>query len=388
MQIFKAYKLRLYPNKEQEQKLFQTLGACRFVWNYYLNKRKEEYLQSKKTFSYYDCAKDLTKLKKQKDFEWLEKTQSAILQQSLRNLEAAYQKFFKKQGNFPKFKSRKAVKQSFRKPQSWKIEGNKIQIEQNLLVRARGTFPPQEANLKSITISYENNGKWFCSIKSEESIKIKVKKGKPVGIDLGLNHLAITSNGKKYNNLKPRKLLQKTIKKLSQDLFRKQKGSNNRQRAKVALARLHLKIKNQRTNHLHQVSHRITSENQALIVCEDLSVKNMQANHSLAGSIADTGWGEFARQIEYKQKWRGGEFKKIDRFFPSSKTCSNCWFILHNLPLSIREWKCPQCGISHDRDINAAKVILQQGLSNSPARRAQRVARLSGRVRVTGSLKR
>lgn len=177
--------------------------------------------------------------------------------------------------------------------------------------------------------------------------------------------MAITSKGKKYDNLKPKKSLQKKLKLLQQSLCRKQKGGRNRGKAKLLVAKLHKKISNQRTNHLHQTSHRITSDNQAVIVCEDLAVSNMMKNHRLAESIGESGWAEFVRQLEYKQNWRGGKLEKIDRFFPSSKMCSSCKNIVESLPLSIREWECPSCETKHDRDVNAAKNILAIWLSNS-----------------------
>lgn len=384
MEIKKAYRLRLYPTSSQEQRLIEIVGGCRFVWNYYLEKRKMEYLENKKSMNYHACAKDLTSLKKQTEYLWLKNIPSQALQQSLRNLEIAYVNFFKKRARYPRFKSKHNIQQSFRMPTVWKLKGNKIQIQKGVLIRARGTFPI--GTLKSITIIRISTGKWFASIVTEQIIKPKKKTGKPIGIDLGIKYLAVTSEGKRYENIRPRKTSQAEIKKLSQSLSRKQKGSNRRAKAKLELSRLHEKISNQRMNHLHQTSHRITSENQAVIVCEDLSVKNMMQNHRLAGSIADVSWGEFIRQLEYKQEWTGGKLVKIDRFFPSSKTCSDCGFILESLNLWIREWTCPKCGSIHDRDINAAKNILQQEPGNDSARRVQRI---SGKLeKVTGSMKR
>jgi putative transposase len=389
MLIQKAYKVRLYPTNQQEQRLLQTVGACRFVWNHFLEQRKKEYLENGKTISYYDTALALTNLKRQSEMEWLDAVQTHPLQQSLRDLDTAYRNFFCKQSRYPRFKAKSDARQSFRKPTRWRFDGNCIAVERGLSIRFRGTKLPENVTWKSITVSKDARGHWHASMLAEEEITPKVKTGKPVGIDLGLTHLAITSDGKKYDNEQPRKRETKTMKRVQQSLSRKQKGSKRRERAKIALAVLHQKISNRRMNHLHQTSHRLTSKNHALIVVEDLAVKNMMRNHCLAGSIADTGWGEFIRQLEYKQTWRGGALRKVDRFFPSSKTCSNCSHIVGSLPLSVRQWTCPQCSTEHDRDVNAAKMILKQGLRNSLRVEGRDGSRkLRSAVRVTRPTKR
>ena len=364
MRIHKAIKLKLYPNKEQEKHLIETINACRFVWNYYLAKRKEEYLNGNKSFNYYKCAKDLTILKKSDDFKWISNSQIHPLQQSLRNLDIAYTRFFKKKSKYPIFKSKNDPIKSFQKPRDWKIIGNKIQIEKWVAIRFRGTLPSSECKLGAITV-VSQNGKWYASIKYTEDVTVKKKAGNPIGIDMGLTHLAITSEGDKYVNIRSFRKSEKKLAEAQRVLSRKTKGSSRRNKQKVVVATIHEKIKNRRINHLHQTSHRITSENQAVIVCEDLAVKNMLKNRKLSKAISDAGWGEFLRQLEYKQIWRGGEFVKVDRLFPSSKTCSNCNHIVEKLPLNIREWTCPKCEAIHDRDVNAAKMILKQGLRNS-----------------------
>lgn len=364
MIIQKAYKVRLYSKKDDEQQLLQISGAVRFVWNYYLNKRKEEYLQSKKNMTYIDCAKDLTHTKKHKEYLWLDSVPVHPLQQSLRDLDKAYQAFFNKKAKFPRFKSRKIDKPAFRIPVGWKLKGEYIQLTKNLSIRFRGT--KIEGILKSITVSQDMDGKWYASIISHQEINPIKKTGESVGIDLGLHHLVVTSGEKRYENLKLKKSLRRKMKLIQQSLSRKKGGSNNRREAKLLVAKMHKKISNQRMNHLHQTSHRIASENQAVIVCEDLAVKNMVKNHKLAESISNTSWAEFTKQLEYKQIWSGGEFRKIDRFFPSSKTCSDCGYMIETLPLEIREWICPSCKVKHDSDVNAAKNILAIGLSNNP----------------------
>ena len=364
MQVHKLYKVRLYPNKEQEKRLSETIDACRFVWNYYLAKRKEEYLRNGKSFSYLECSRDLTLLKKKEEYEWLSDVQAFPLQNSLRNLEKAYKRFFTKVSKYPTFKSKNDTIKSFGKPKDWKLVVNKIQLEKNLVIRYRGKIKNDDSILKSINIINEHK-KWFAVVVAIENLSNDKKTGNSIGIDIGLTHLAITSEGKKYKNLKAFKDNEKELAEAQQKLSLKIRGSENRKKQKVVVSRIHEKIRNQRLNHLHQTSHRITSENQALIACEDLSVKNMLKNRKLSKAISDAGWSEFVRQLEYKQIWRGGEFIKIDKFFPSSKTCSNCHYVVEKLPLNIREWECQNCGTKHDRDVNAAKVILQQGLRNS-----------------------
>lgn len=364
MQVNKAYKVQLYPNKEQEVKLFRVVGACRYVWNYYLDKRKTAYLDGKK-ISYAEMAKDLTKLRHTTD--WMAEIQAEPLQQSLRKLDTAYNRFFRKITKYPNFKSKKDIKQGFQKHQDFRIVGNKVIIQKDIVVKCRGTLPPKDIKkLGTMAVSY-TAGKWYASFQVVEEIKPK-KLTSPIGIDLGLTSLIITSNGQKIEHPKFYISQQRKLKKLQQNLSRKIKGSNRRGKAKVALSRFHDKVQNQRKDYLHNATHRIVRAKPKLIACEDLSVKGMLANHCLAKSISDASWGEILRQLEYKQKWNGGEFVKIGRFFPSSKTCSACHFIKNKLPLSYRKWTCPKCKTKHDRDINAAKVILEEGLAYSHRR--------------------
>lgn len=384
MEVRKAVKLRIYPNKSQEQKLLQTIGACRWVYNYYLTLQVNAYFQTGKNIPYAALAVDLTKIRNGGDYPWLKEVQAQPLQQSLRTLDVAYNNFFRGNTNIPRFKSKKDTRQTFKKFQDWRFSNGKLQIQSDITVRYRGRSPSTLAELKTLTISRTRAGKWYASIVCIETIEVPTKHTASIGIDLGLTHTAITSDGKKYDNLTIAKKRQARIKQLSQSLSRKQKGSNRRSKAKLELARLHEKIANQRMNYLHQVSSAITRKNHALIAVEDLAVANMLKNRHLSRSISDVSWGELLRQIEYKQQWRGGQFVKIGRFFPSSKTCSNCLFVNQEMPLSVREWDCPKCGVHHDRDINAAQNILKQaevqlGVESTDGSR---------KVRVTGSVKR
>lgn len=357
--IVKTYKVRLYPNKQQEERFFKIIGASRFVWNHFL---------AGKEVSMFKNGLELTTLRQKE--RWMLEIARDCLDTTLKGLEAAYRSFFKGCTGYPKFRSKKAANQYFQK-KDISIHGNRISLSRGLKVKFRGRVP--EGKLCTVTVTLRN-GKWYAAIPTKQEIIPAPITGAPIGIDLGLKDLAILSTGRKIENQKFNKKNQVKLAKLQKELSRKKKGSNRRAKAKVELARLHEAITNERLNYLHQVSHSITSENQALIVVEDLATKNMMKNHKLAGAISDASWGEFVRQLEYKQIWNGGEFMKINRFYPSSKTCSDCSHILKALPLSIREWECPKCFVKHDRDINAAKVILQEGLRNSPVWRERMVS--------------
>lgn len=371
MIVNKSYKVRLYPNKRQEQMLVSIVGSCRYVWNHFLEQRKNYYLENKKNLPYAVMARDLTKFRKSTD--WLSTVQSEPLQQSLRRLDKAYNSFFRKQNQFPRFKSKKDSKQSFQKHQDWRVLGQKIQIQKDLIVKFRGEIS-DKADLGTIVVSKHSTGKWFATITAKVEMKTPKKYTKPIGIDVGLETLATLSTGKKYKNIQPQKTLQGRLTSLSRSLARKVIGSNRRERARIEVAKIYEKIRNIRQNHIHQITHNIVSKNHATIAVEDLNVSGMMRNRHLARSLADASMRELLRQVQYKQEWRGGKFIKIDRFFPSSKTCSSCNFVVDKLPLSVRSWKCPKCSKRHDRDFNAAKVILAQGLAHSPRGESEKVA--------------
>lgn len=363
----------------------QTIGACRWVYNYYLDLQINAYFQTGKSLPYAALAVDLTKVRNSGDYPWLKHIQAQPLQQSLRSLEVAYNRFFRGHAQQPKFKSRKGSRQSFRKFKDWRFIDGRLQIQSDIVVRHRGNNIPEDAICKTLTISKTSTGKWYASVKVTERIDVPTEHTDPIGIDLGLTHLAITSEGQKFDNLTVAKKHAKQMKYLQQSLARKQKGSRRREKAKLELSRLHEKIANQRMNYLHQVSSAITRKNHALIAVEDLAVANMLKNRHLSRSISDVSWSELLRQIEYKQAWRGGQFVKVGRFFPSSKTCSNCLFVNQSMPLSVREWDCPKCGGHHDRDINAAQNILKQAEAQLGAENTESKA---NNPMVTDSMKR
>ena len=358
--IFKSFKFRIYPNKEQEILLARHFGACRFVFNHYLNKRKETYLEDKKSLNYYDNANDLTQLKKDENFNWLKEINSQSLQSSLRNLDSSYIRFFKKQTKFPRFKS-KYDKQSFKIPQSVSIENNKLSIPKFKEGIKINLYREIEGKIIFATISKTTTKNYYVSLTCEVQYQPYVKTNSKVGIDTGIKDLAILSDGITYENIKSLKNNLKKLKYEQRQFSKKVKNSSSRNKQRKNIAVIHEKITNARKDYLHKVSTEIV-KNHDIICVEDLAVKNIMKNHNLAQAMSDVSLGTFYSMLEYKCEWNDKQFVKIDRFFPSSKMCSNCGWINQDLTLNIREWTCPSCGETHDRDFNASKNILKQGL--------------------------
>ncbi len=359
--IHKSYKFRIEPTPEQIVLLLKHFGACRFVFNKFLHERKEKYLNEKTSLNYYDNARTLTDLKKEEDFDWLKEINSQSLQSAIRNLDSAYKNFFNKQNKFPRFKT-KYDKQSFKIPQNVLINEGKLVIpkfKEGIKINLHRKI---EGEILFATITKPTTGKYYVSITCEVNYKPFDKIGSKVGIDTGIKDLAILSDGKTYENIKILKSKLKKVKYQQRQLSKKQKGSNSRQKQKIKLSLTHEKITNIRKDYLDKISTEIV-KNHDIISVEDLSVKNMMKNHKLAQSLSDVSLGMFYTMLEYKSKWNDKSFVKIDRFFPSSKTCSNCGWIYQDLNLSIREWTCPSCNEHHDRDLNAAKNILKQGIN-------------------------
>jgi len=357
--MLKSYKYKIIPNEEQKVLLNKHFGSIRFIYNHFLNERKREYETNKQTLNYYDNAKSLTELKKQEEYSWLNEVNSQSLQASLKSLDDAYNGFFKKRTKFPKFKS-KHTKNSFKVPQAVKLEDGKLRIRKfkdPIDIILHRTFP---GTIKQCTISKTPTNEYFVSILVETEHTKLPKIGKSIGIDLGLKDFVITSDGYKYKNNRYTKRYQTKLKKAQQHLSRKKKGSNSYQKQKLKVAKLHKKITNSRLDNLHKVSTELIKKYDTIIL-EDLNIKGMIKNHKLAKHIADASWSKFITLLTYKAEWNDKKIIKIDRFFPSSKTCNYCGYINQNLKLDVREWTCPSCSTKLDRDLNASKNILNEG---------------------------
>ncbi len=364
--IYRAYRYRMYPTIVQEVLINKHIGCCRWVYNYALEKKTKAYKKDKTNLSRFQIQADLPVLKKQEDTAWLKEVNSQSLQASLEHMDNAFVRFFKEKKGFPKFKNKHGSKQSFSVPQGIKVdwENRKVSVPKIKNIKFIMDRKPS-GDIKSATINRTPTNKYFISILVDTGVKPpkkhKIKEETSIGVDLGIKDFLITSNGDKIDNPKYLKSHLFRLKKLQRRASKKQKGSNNRRKANFRVAKIHEHITNLRTDFLHKLSSKLISENQTICL-EDLNVHGMLKNHKLARSIQDCSWSKFNEFLEYKAEWNGVNIIRIGRFEPSSKMCSKCGCVKSNLTLKDRKWQCDGCGVEHDRDINAARNIIQIGL--------------------------
>ena len=355
--MLKAYKFLIKPTKEQIEMFEKHFGATRFVYNWGLEQKTKSYQEGKKTLTFLGLGPELVKFKKENI--WMKEVNSQSLLASLKNLDNAYTRFFREKKGFPKFKSKYNPKQSFQCPQHCSVDFDNSELTIPKIKNIKTIFHRQfEGDIKTVTISRVPSGKYYVSILVEDGkelpIKSKLTRNNAVGIDMGLKYFVVTSDGEKIANPKYFRKSEERLARKQNKLSKKKKGSNNRNKQKQKVAKLHEKIANQRKDFLHKVSHKIVHKNHGTICVEDLCVKGMVRNHKLAKSISDVGWGMFYNFLKYKSDWYGKNFLDIGQFEPSSKMCSVCGNIKSDLTLSDREWTCERCNNKHDRDINAS----------------------------------
>jgi len=376
--IYRAYKYRIYPNAEQMVLLAKHFGCGRFIYNYFLEKKRNAYQTDKTKIGLFETHRQMSVMRKMEDFIWLKEVYSHSLQATLRNLDAAFKLFYKelREGKAvpiirngkptgrlmyePRFKSKKDIEQSITFPDNVKVMDGKLVLPKFKSPIKMKMHRPLGGRICHATVSRSATGKYYVSILCEEEMQKPPVASGEVGIDLGIKEMAVCSNGERIANPKFLEKGEKHLKYLQRQVSRKRKGSSRRRRAKMRLSRHHEKVANRRKDYIHKFTVRIVRENQTICM-EDLNVKGMQSNHHLAKSIGSVSFNEIARQLEYKSRWNGRDFVKVGRWYASSKTCNHCGCKNTELTLKDREWICPHCGAEIDRDYNAALNILNEG---------------------------
>jgi putative transposase len=364
-----AYRCRAYPDDEQQQTLNRTFGCVRVVWNQTLAARHARWQAERTATSYAETDAALTLMKKDPDLSFLTEVSSVPLQQALRHQHQAFTAFFARRARYPRFKSRRGRQAAHYTRRAFTMRGGELRLAKTASpLRFTWSWPEVDVatlDLTMVIICREPDGRWYVTLTIDTDAPEPLEPaGHAVGVDLGVTDFAVTSDGERIAN--PRHLARKArnLARYQRRLARCRKGSANRAKAAAKVARAHRKIRHARRDFLHRASTRLVRKND-MIVIEDLAVRNMVRNRHLARAISDCGWGEFRRQLEYKCERAGRELIVVDRWYPSSKTCSACGHLLAELSLSNRHWTCPSCGSRHDRDINAAKNILAAGLAVS-----------------------
>jgi putative transposase len=360
----RAYKYRVYPTPEQQHILACTFGCCRFVYNWALRQKTDAYYNEHRRLYYKDLSERLTELKKQEDYSWLSEVSSVPLQQALRHLDKAFLNFFEGRAKYPTFHKK-------RNRQSATYAANAFIWRDGAITLAKMSEPldirwsrplPKDATPSSVTITKDCANRYFISILVEDEIEQLPATEQAIGADLGLKSFVVLSTGEVVGNPRFFHKDEKNLAKAQRRHAKKKKGSKNRDKARLKVARIHARIADRRRDFLQKLSTRLIRENQVVCV-ESLAVKNMVKHPTLSKAISDVGWSELVSQLEYKADWYGRTLVKIDKWYPSSKRCFDCGHLLDSLPLDVRQWDCPLCGAHHDRDINAANNILAVGLT-------------------------
>jgi putative transposase len=362
----KAFKYRFYPTPEQESLLRRTMGCTRLVYNLALAYRTQAWYEDKKRVGYGDTSDLLTQWKKEDDLQFLNEVSCVPLQQGLRHLQKAFSNFFAKRAAYPNFKKKRNGGSAEFTKSAFKFKDGQVYLakcSEQLPIRWSRQLP-KGASPSTITVKLSPSGRWTVSLLVDVEIEPLPESSNKVGVDLGVTSLVALSTGEKIANPKGFKAKRAKLQRAQKALIRKQKGSKNREKARLKVASVYQEIADARIDFLHKLTTRLVRENQTIAV-EDLAVKNMLKNPKLALAISDCAWGELVRQLEYKCEWYGRTLVKIDRWFPSSKRCSNCGYVAQKMPLNIRQWECPSCGVVHDRDVNASVNILAAGLAVS-----------------------
>lgn len=362
--VKRAFKYRFYPSDVQTQELSRTFGCVRLVYNRALEARTAAWYGEQRRVSYAQSSALLTEWKTDPDLVFLNEVSSVPLQQSLRHLQGAFVAFWDKRARYPRFKSRKRGKQSAEYTRSaFSYQNGQVKLaKMSEPLDIRWSRPlPEGAEPSTVTVSRDAAGRWHISILCEDTVHDGPATDSTVGLDAGITSLVTLSTGEKIVNPRHERRDRQRLALAQRRLSRKAKGSNNRARARIKVARVHARITDRRRDHLHKLSTRLVRENQTVVI-EDLNVRGMVRNHSLARAISDASWSELRNMLEYKCQWYGRDLVVIDRWYPSSKVCSVCGALQDTMPLNVREWTC-RCGASHDRDVNAAANIRGAGLA-------------------------
>lgn len=358
----RAYKYRFYPTPDQAELLAQTFGCVRFVYNSILRWRTDAYYERQEKIGYTQASARLTALKKEPEFAWLNDVSSVPLQQALRHQQAGFSNFFAGRARYPTFKSKRYKQAATLTNAAFKYRDGRLYMAKSKAPLDVRWSRPLPSTPSTVTITKDAAGRYFVSCLCEfEPVSLPVNT-KTTGIDVGLKDVFVTDTGFKSGNPRHTARYAARLVLLQRRLSKKARGSKNRTKARLKMARLHAKIADCRLDALHKATRKLINENQVVCV-ESIRVKNMMRNSSLSKAIADAGWGEFVRQLRYKGEWAGRSVVAIDPFFASSKNCSGCGFTLQKMPLDVRKWHCPECGADHDRDVNAARNIKAAGLA-------------------------